>query len=132
MRNFSFNGHKIAYLSSLSSAISLRPIQSIASPPQPRRLRFVSSKPFPAMDLPAYVERLRGGSAASFPADANSLEFAQEMDSQDSLRHLRQEFNLPTKTSIKKTVLDGTLPCRFICASSPCMVLLYLVSPVAC
>ncbi|XWW94920.1 hypothetical protein V2A60_002870 [Cordyceps javanica] len=62
------------------------------------------------MDLPAYVERLRGGAAAKFPADANSLEFAQKLDSQDALSHLRYEFILPTKTSIKKDALDGTLP----------------------
>ncbi|KAJ4165499.1 hypothetical protein LMH87_007129 [Akanthomyces muscarius] len=62
------------------------------------------------MDLSAYSERLRGGAPAKFPADANSLEFAQKLDSQDALSHLRHEFILPTKTSIKKTALDGTLP----------------------
>lgn len=64
------------------------------------------------MDLSAYSERLRGGAPAKFPADANSLEFAQKLDSQDALSHLRHEFILPTKTSIKKTALDGTLPCK--------------------
>jgi kynureninase len=63
------------------------------------------------MDLPAYVERLRGGAAAKFPADANSLGFAQRLDSQDKLSHLRYDFILPTKSSIKKNALDGTLPC---------------------
>ncbi|EJP70018.1 kynureninase-like protein [Beauveria bassiana ARSEF 2860] len=62
------------------------------------------------MDLPAYVERLRGGAAAKFPANANSLDFAQRLDSQDKLSHLRYDFILPTKTSIKKSALDGTLP----------------------
>ncbi|KAH6609734.1 kynureninase [Trichoderma cornu-damae] len=62
------------------------------------------------MDLPAYVERLRGGAPPNFPTDANSLQFAQELDSQDSLRHLRDEFILPTKGSLKKRALDGTIP----------------------
>lgn len=84
------------------------------------------------MELSAYAERLRGGAAAKFPADANSLEFAQKLDSQDELSHLRYEFILPTKTSIKKTALDGNLPSKFTHAdldgfhslplpSSPCM-----------
>ncbi|ATY61068.1 kynureninase [Cordyceps militaris] len=79
-----------------------------------RRSRLLStttaSVAAPSMDLPAYVERLRGGAPAKFPADANSLPFAQTLDSQDALRHLRYDFVLPTKTSIKKTALDGTLP----------------------
>ncbi|UKZ57575.1 Kynureninase 1 [Trichoderma virens] len=62
------------------------------------------------MDLPAYVERLRSGAPPKFPADANSLEFAQKLDSQDSLRHLRDEFILPTKASLKKKALDGSIP----------------------
>ncbi|OAA69139.1 kynureninase [Cordyceps fumosorosea ARSEF 2679] len=64
----------------------------------------------PSMDLPTYVERLRGGGPAKFPADANSLDFARQLDGQDALRHLRYDFILPTKTSIKKKALDGTLP----------------------
>ncbi|KAI9170764.1 kynureninase 2 [Paramyrothecium foliicola] len=61
-------------------------------------------------DLSEYVERLRGGSPAKFPGDANSLAFAQKLDSQDSLSHLRDEFVLPTKASLKKKALDGTIP----------------------
>lgn len=62
------------------------------------------------MDLQAYVERLRSGAPPKFPTDANSLQFAQTLDSQDSLRHLRDEFILPTKASLKKRELDGTIP----------------------
>lgn len=62
------------------------------------------------MDLPAYVERLRSGAPPKFPADANSLQFAQKLDGQDSLRHLRDEFILPTKASLKKRALDGSIP----------------------
>lgn len=69
-----------------------------------------SSYSYSKMDLPAYVERLRSGAPPKFPADANSLQFAQKLDSQDSLRHLRDEFILPTKASLKKKALDGSIP----------------------
>lgn len=62
------------------------------------------------MDLASFVDRLRNGSAAKFPADANTLAFAQKLDSQDQLRHLRDEFVLPTKGSLKKRALDGSIP----------------------
>ncbi|KAF5123994.1 Kynureninase 1 [Metarhizium anisopliae] len=62
------------------------------------------------MDLASFVDRLRNGSAAKFPADANTLAFAQKLDSQDQLKHLRDEFVLPTKGSLKKRALDGSLP----------------------
>ena len=62
------------------------------------------------MELQAMVERLRGGKALEFPTDANTLAFAQNLDSQDSLRHLRDEFIIPTKGSFKKKALDGSIP----------------------
>ncbi|KAI5459073.1 pyridoxal phosphate-dependent transferase [Mariannaea sp. PMI_226] len=62
------------------------------------------------MELTAFVDRLRNGDSANFPSNANSLKFAQELDSQDKLSHLRDEFILPTKASLKKKALDGTIP----------------------
>ena len=62
------------------------------------------------MDLPAFVDRLRSGEAPKFPSDANSLAFAQKLDSQDSIRHLRDEFVIPTKASLRKKSLDGRIP----------------------
>lgn len=62
------------------------------------------------MDLQTYVQRLRSGAPPKFPSEASSLDFAQKLDSQDSLSHLRDEFILPTKTSLKKRALDGTIP----------------------
>lgn len=64
------------------------------------------------MDLPALVDRLRSGAPPAFPPDgaANALAFAQQLDQQDELRHLRDEFILPTKTSLRKTALDGSIP----------------------
>lgn len=66
--------------------------------------------------LQTYVDKLRSGEAPQFPADANSLAFAQGLDAQDKLAHLRDEFILPTKSSLKKKALDGTIPGEF---SSP-------------
>lgn len=62
------------------------------------------------MDLPAYIDRLRRGEPAQFPPDADAAAFARRLDEQDQLRHLRHEFLLPTKASLKKHALDGSLP----------------------
>jgi kynureninase len=62
------------------------------------------------MDLTSFVERLRNGTPPKFPADANTLAFAQKLDSEDQLRHLRDEFVLPTRGSLKKKALDGSIP----------------------
>ncbi|KAG5981312.1 Kynureninase 1, partial [Claviceps digitariae] len=62
------------------------------------------------MDLTALCHRLRSGEAPKFPQDAQTLAFAQRLDAQDHLRHLRNEFVLPTKASLKKKALDGSIP----------------------
>lgn len=62
------------------------------------------------MELSSFVDRLRNGKPAGFPSDANNLSFAQNLDSQDSLSHLRDEFILPTRASLRKKALDGTIP----------------------
>lgn len=61
------------------------------------------------MELSSFVERLRSGAPPKFPSDANSLDFARNLDSQDKLSHLRDEFILPTKKSLKKKALDGSI-----------------------
>jgi kynureninase len=71
------------------------------------------------MDLSTLIERLRGDQAQAqaaklFPADANTLAYAQHLDAQDELKHLRSEFILPTKGSIRKKALDGTIPGEFL------------------
>lgn len=68
------------------------------------------------MDLSSFVDRLRAGEPPEFPADANSLEFAQKLDSQDKISHLRDEFIIPTKASLKKTSLDGSIPGTLPCS----------------
>ncbi|KAH7117429.1 putative kynureninase [Dactylonectria macrodidyma] len=64
------------------------------------------------MNFSAYVRRLREGSPAAFPAEANSAAFARQLDVQDKLLHLRNEFILPSKASLKKHTLDSTLPAK--------------------
>lgn len=61
------------------------------------------------MELSSFVDRLRNGSSPKFPQDANSLDFARNLDSQDKLSYLRNEFVLPTKKSLKKKSLDGSI-----------------------
>ncbi|KAI1855348.1 hypothetical protein JX265_006509 [Neoarthrinium moseri] len=56
------------------------------------------------------VDRLRAGASPKFPANASTLEYAQTLDSEDSLKHLREQFILPTKASLRKVALDGTIP----------------------
>ncbi len=47
------------------------------------------------------VERLQSGKPAAFPEDAGTVEFARTLDAQDELRHFRDEYLFPTKTSLK-------------------------------
>lgn len=64
------------------------------------------------MELSTYIEALRHRTPATkaLPAHANSLAFAQLLDSQDSQKHLRHEFIIPSKSSFKKAALDGVIP----------------------
>lgn len=62
------------------------------------------------MELSIVAERLRAGDEPKFPENANTLEYAEGLDNNDSLRHLRDQFILPTKASLKKKILDGSIP----------------------
>ncbi|KAK8085521.1 Kynureninase 2 [Apiospora hydei] len=62
------------------------------------------------MEFQAIVDRLRSGQDPKFPGNANSLEYAETLSSQDPLRHLKDEFILPTKGSLRKKGLTGSLP----------------------
>lgn len=66
------------------------------------------------MDFSTFVDRLRSSEPAKFPSDANSIAFAKKLDSQDKLRHLRDEFIIPTKASLKKRALNGKIPGKSI------------------
>ncbi|KAI8226905.1 Kynureninase 1 [Colletotrichum sp. SAR 10_86] len=62
------------------------------------------------MEFAAFAEQIRSGHPAKFPTNANTAEYAQQLDAQDKLRHLRDEFIIPTKGSLKKKELNGTFP----------------------
>lgn len=70
------------------------------------------------MDFSAYVERLRNGASPKFPTEAGSVDYARHLDSQDSLRHLRDDFIIPTKGSLKKRALNGNIPGKWFCRDS--------------
>ncbi|KAI8162935.1 Kynureninase 1 [Colletotrichum sp. SAR 10_70] len=62
------------------------------------------------MEFAAFAEQIRSGHPAKFPTNANTAKYAQQLDAQDKLRHLRDEFIIPTKGSLKKKELNGTFP----------------------
>ena len=62
------------------------------------------------MDFASIVESVRAGQVAGFTELANDLAFAQALDAQDPVRELRLEYIYPTKSSLKKSSLDGKLP----------------------
>lgn len=68
------------------------------------------------MSLDSFATALLEGKAANFPPEANTLEFAKSLDAQDDLRHLREQFNIPTKGSLRRKTLKpastGTTPGR--------------------
>lgn len=68
-------------------------------------------------DFASKVKVLRDGQKPEFPSNANTLEYAQFLDAHDELRHFRDEFIIPTRASLKKKALDGTIPGT--CPSTP-------------
>ncbi|KAJ6789847.1 hypothetical protein PWT90_07055 [Aphanocladium album] len=76
------------------------------------------------MALSTYIKALRDGTLApdAFPADANSLAFAQSLDSQDELKVLRPEFIIPTKAALAKKSLNSLVP-ETDAASEQCVYL---------
>lgn len=58
----------------------------------------------------SFIKTLRAGQKPEFPAHAKSIEYARELDEQDKLSHLRDGFNIPKKSSLRKKALDGTVP----------------------
>ncbi|KAK4224227.1 putative kynureninase [Podospora fimiseda] len=56
------------------------------------------------------ISEVQEGGKPTYPPEADTLEYARLLDSQDKLSHLRDEFIIPTRDSLKKTALDGTIP----------------------
>ncbi|KAK0703945.1 pyridoxal phosphate-dependent transferase [Lasiosphaeria miniovina] len=62
------------------------------------------------MDFQTLVKILRAGRVPDFHPDADSFAYADALDAQDGLSHLREQFIIPTRASLKKRALDGTVP----------------------
>ncbi|KAI0477371.1 kynureninase [Xylariaceae sp. FL0804] len=54
------------------------------------------------MDFETIAQTMSKGGAAAFPTEAATREYAQKLDTQDPVRHMRDEFIFPTKTSLKQ------------------------------
>jgi kynureninase len=71
------------------------------------------------MDYSLAVSTLRKGERLKFPKEANTEQFAQVLDKADPISHLRSEFVLPTKASLKKQGLNGQYPGTLSCLLAP-------------
>lgn len=58
------------------------------------------------------VEELRASGRTQFKGDSNTQDYARKLDEQDHLSGLREQFVLPTKGSLKKKALDGSIPSK--------------------
>lgn len=56
------------------------------------------------------VKTLGGGQKPEFPPEAKSIAYARQLDSQDKLGNLRDQFNIPTRSSLRKKALSGSGP----------------------
>lgn len=63
-----------------------------------------------ASELQSFIKAFRAGQKLEFPSDSKSIEYARQLDSQDKLSSLRENFIIPTKASVRKKTLDGRLP----------------------
>lgn len=62
----------------------------------------------------SFIKTLRNGQKPEFPPDAKSIEYARQLDVQDKLSSLRENFNIPTRASLRKRGLDGSIPGTFV------------------
>ncbi|KAK4246083.1 pyridoxal phosphate-dependent transferase [Corynascus novoguineensis] len=58
----------------------------------------------------SFIKAFRAGQRPAFPDNASSIEYARELDAQDELHFLRDKFIIPTKGSLRKRALTGTVP----------------------
>ena len=65
-------------------------------------------------DFRSFVQAFRAGKKPEFPTKAKSIEYARQLDSQDKLNHLRNEFTIPTRGSLRKNGLDGIIPSNMV------------------
>jgi kynureninase len=65
-----------------------------------------------ASEYRSFIKTLRAGDKPEFPADAGSIDYARQLDAQDKLSSFRDKFNIPTRGSLKKKALSGSVACR--------------------
>ncbi|PSK42980.1 Kynureninase [Elsinoe australis] len=59
------------------------------------------------MDVLPAIEQLRSGKEVSWPQNADSLDFAEQLDQNKDIKHFRNDFVIPSKAQLKrKTLLD--------------------------
>ncbi|KAK4131571.1 kynureninase 2 [Trichocladium antarcticum] len=62
-----------------------------------------------ASEYQSLIKAFRAGQKPDFPAHSKSVEYARQLDAEDTISSLRDDFIIPTKGSIKKKALDGKL-----------------------
>lgn len=67
-------------------------------------------------EFQSFIKAFRAGQKPLFPENASSIEYARQLDAQDELHFLRDNFIIPTKGSLRKRALTGTVPGT----SAPC------------
>ncbi|KAJ4287035.1 Kynureninase (L-kynurenine hydrolase) [Collariella sp. IMI 366227] len=58
----------------------------------------------------SFIDTLRAGEKPKFGPKAQSIEYARQLDSHDQLKSFRDNFNIPTKGSLRKKALNGSIP----------------------
>ncbi|KAL2129223.1 hypothetical protein VTI74DRAFT_8069 [Chaetomium olivicolor] len=58
----------------------------------------------------SFIDTLRAGNKPKFGPKSQSIEYARQLDAQDKLSSLRANFNIPTKGSLRKKGLNGSIP----------------------
>lgn len=61
-------------------------------------------------ELTSKAKLIRAGQTPKFPPEARSREYAEALDAHDKLAPLRDEFLIPTVSSLKKKALNGIPP----------------------
>lgn len=63
-----------------------------------------------ATEYQSFVDILRAGQKPNFPAESKSVDYARQLDASDKLSAFRGNFNIPSRASLKKKALDGSIP----------------------
>ncbi|KAK4236847.1 kynureninase 1 [Achaetomium macrosporum] len=58
----------------------------------------------------SFIKALRAGKKPEFSPDSKSIDYARKLDAQDKLRALRNNFNIPSRRSLRTRALDGSTP----------------------